>query len=74
MLAYIRVVSQQTRVVLNPSQVIQRSNLIATIFFISKWFHLTRNLHNLESLVVVHKLELQLKHKRGREYTHKSKS
>jgi hypothetical protein len=49
------VVSQRTRVALNPSQVIQRSYLSATVF-LTTYIPFARNLHKLESLVVLHKV------------------
>jgi hypothetical protein len=41
----------RSRVALNPSQVIQRSNLSTTIFFLISSFSFMRNLHKLESLM-----------------------
>jgi hypothetical protein len=38
------------RVTLNPSQVIQRSNLSTIVFFLISSFPFERNLHKLESL------------------------
>jgi hypothetical protein len=38
------------RIALNPSQVIQRSSLSTTVFFLSSLFPFARNLHKLEPL------------------------
>jgi hypothetical protein len=71
MLAYIPVVvCQWTRVALNLSKVIQISNLSARIFLISRWLPLTRNLHNLESLATIHKIEVTTYSTREGEITH----
>jgi hypothetical protein len=74
MLAYIHVVvsSQQTMVALNSTQVIQKIKLECHSLPYINSIPLTRNLYKLKSLATVHKSLLQLKHKRGREYTHKS--
>jgi hypothetical protein len=42
----------QSRIALNPSQVIQRSNLSTTAFFIFSSIPFVRNLHKLESLTL----------------------
>jgi hypothetical protein len=42
----------RSRIALNPSQVIQRSNLSTTVFFLSSLFPFARNLHKLEPLAL----------------------
>jgi hypothetical protein len=41
-----------SRIALNPSQVIQRSNLSTTVFFLFSSISFVRNLHKLESLTL----------------------
>jgi hypothetical protein len=75
MLAYIHVVvSLWTRVVFNPSQVIQRLNLSFTIFLISIE-SLSQGISTNWSLLQPYtRSELQLRIGEGREYTHKSQN
>jgi hypothetical protein len=42
-----------SRIALNPSQVIQQSNLSTTVFFLSNLFPFVRNLHKLEPLALI---------------------
>jgi hypothetical protein len=75
MLAYIHVVvSQLTRFALNPSQVIQRSNLSVTVLpYINE--SLSHGIStNWSLLQPCTDQSYRLKHKRGRESTHKCQS
>jgi hypothetical protein len=70
MFAYIHVVvSQRTRVALNPSQVIQRSNLSAmVIHYINEYLSQGISI-NWSLLQQYTNQRYKLKHKRGRKYT-----
>jgi hypothetical protein len=60
----------QSRIALNPSQVIQRSNLSTTIFFLFSSVPFVRNLHKLDSLTLTRLITRIHKSKGGNIHIH----